>query len=118
MNHFTDAEIAALNQLEYKPDEPACFDPMRWALRWRDEEYPCGGDEYHHLLDLAVARSFIHQGKPREQWFAIAPTSYYMEVWDEALARAPNWPGFKRVELSDADRQYLLYEYARPDEHF
>ncbi|MES3021174.1 MAG: hypothetical protein V4857_06265 [Pseudomonadota bacterium] len=111
MTLFTDAEIASLDRLVHDAHSRPYFDALRWALRWHDETpQQARGDGYQRLLELVVARSFIHQGRAREHWFVLAPTSRYADIWDEARARAPNWPGFKRLELSNEERAYLLRE--------
>jgi len=118
MSHFTAHEIESLNRLQYKPEEKPYFDPLRYCLRWLDEEpSDAAGESYERLLDLIIVRSYIHMGTPRDKWYSIAPTTYFAEVWDEALSRAPNWPGFKRVELSSDDRSYFLGEVAKPLEN-
>lgn len=115
MSHFTEREIESLNRLEYKSEEKPYFDPLRSCLRWLDEDpLDACSKSYEHLLDLVIVRSYIHLGKPREMWYSITPTIYFVEVWDEALSRAPNWPGFKRLDLSNEDRSYFLTELARP----
>ncbi|PWF49021.1 hypothetical protein [Massilia glaciei] len=114
MRIFTDAEIASLNLLASDAQSRPYFDAMRWALRWHDETpQEARGESYQRLLDLVVARSFIHQGRAREHWFALTPTSYYADIWDEALARAPAWPGFKRLALTNEERAYLHLESTR-----
>lgn len=95
------------------------FDPMRYALRWFDEEpEKLGGDSYENFLDLLIVRSFIHRGKDRADWWIISPTTYFAEVWDEALAKAPNWPGFNRLSLSAVDCAYFEQQLARPADDF
>ena len=114
-NHLTEAEAFRLNSLKLDPLAQPRFDPLRSCLRWADEE-PQGisGKEYEHLLDLLIARSIIHKGRTRDEWYAITPTSYFVDLWDEALKRAPNWPGFARTSLPSTDRTFLDGELAKP----
>lgn len=115
LSYFTEHEIDLLNRLQFKSEEKPYFDPLRHCLRWRDEESSdIAGISYERLLDLVIVRSYIHMGKPRDEWYSIAPTAYFVEVWEEALRRAPDWPGFKRLELSSNDRSYFLAEIAKP----
>lgn len=115
MTHFTDWELEQLNSLKFDSTAQPCFDPLRYCLRWLDEvPKNFGGESYERLLDLAIVRSFIHSGKSRENWWVISPTTYFAEVWDEAITRAPNWPGFNRIELNAVDRAYFENESAKP----
>jgi hypothetical protein len=115
MSHFTESELFRLNNLQYNAAEKPYFDPLRYCLRWRDEEPPeFEPNSYERLIDLTIVRSFIHHGRSRENWFVIAPTTYFIEVWDEARERAPNWPGFNRLELSSDDRSFFCGQVAKP----
>lgn len=93
---------------------------MRDSLRWLDGELESIGDDaYEHLLDLVIVHGWIHRGRAKKDWNALGPTTYFSEVWEEAMQGAPNWPGFRRTILSVENRAYFERDLARPpDEHF
>jgi hypothetical protein len=110
MIHFKDWEIEQLNALKIDEASQPYFDSMRYCLRWFDEEpEKLGGESYENFTDLLIARSYIHLGKPRNDWHPLLA-----ELWDEALAKAPNWPGFKRLSLNSKDRAYFEFEFNDP----
>ena len=119
MTHFTETELKALDELFYDDKALPYFDPLRDCLRWLDEVPPtASGSAYEHVIDLAIVRGFIHLGRKREEWYALSPTTYFSEVWDEALKGAPNWPGFRRLSLSESENAYLDQERSKPlEEH-
>lgn len=114
MSHFTDREIEKLSFLAFGPNAQPYFDPLRYCLRWPDED-PVNyhGESYERSLDLVLVRSFIHLWMDREKWWALCPTTYSADVWDEAFSKAPNWPRFKRLRLNATDRAYLENERAK-----
>jgi hypothetical protein len=115
MAHFTESELRTLDSLQFEAKAEPYYDPLRDALRWFDEmPENAVGDAYEHILDLVIVRRWIHEGRERKDWNVLGPTTYFAEVWDEAMCGAPNWPGFKRVQLSDKDRDYLARESAKP----
>jgi hypothetical protein len=115
MAHFTAAELNALDRLPFDEKVEPYYDPLRSSLRWFDEELQGAvGESYEHLLDLVIVRGWIHQGRERESWNALGPTTYFSEMWDEAMNGAPNWPGFKRIKLSEKDRAYFERELSTP----
>ncbi len=120
MSHFTDAEIELLNSLPFDSAARPIFDPIRSCLRWHDEEPArLAGGAYERFLDLLVVRSFIHQDKPESQWFSISPTTYFTEIWTEAQQRAPNWPGFRRINLDSGSRDLFERESSKAlSQHF
>ena len=119
-NKLTGIEIEAFNSLEYDPKLEPYFDPMRYCLRWQDEEPECVSSRiYEKFLDLLITRSYIHKGLPKEKWFSIEPTGYFVEFWEHAESAIPSWPGFMRLQLNKVNRKYLEIEVNRdPSEFF
>lgn len=115
LTHFSAAELIALNALCFDEKAIPYFDPLRDCLRWGDE-MPAGASAgaYERLIDLAIVRGFIHSGRQREEWLALGSGAYFAEVWDEALTAAPNWPGFRRLYLSEAEKAFLDSERSKP----
>lgn len=120
MNHFSATEIESLKTLTLDPSAGPYFDPLRSCLRWPDEQpVDVGGLAYEHIIDLWIARSFIHRNLPKENWYSIFPTRYFVEVWEEALEKVPSWPGFSRLKLSEEEFHFLATELSKdPREHF
>ncbi|MBP0028326.1 hypothetical protein [Roseofilum sp. Guam] len=75
---------------------------MRDSLVWPDER-PWGldPDAYDKLIDLWIARSFIHKGIPFSDW-SFNPERFE-RVWKEAREQGFQWPGFYRLHLSEQD---------------
>lgn len=96
-----------LGALVLDPDAEATFDMLKYCLMWPDErpsvELSQEGREL--LTDLWIVRGFIHRSLPREKW-GLDP-QYFAEVWELGLAKVPEWPGFKRLVLSERDSAYL-----------
>lgn len=114
MKHFTSAERAAFNSLSFDPEAAPYFDPMRWCLRWPDEEpRAVFKDTYEKFIDLLIVRSFIHLRKPQSEWYSLEPTTYFVEAWEAAQAAVPLWPGFRRQRLSSRDRKFFESERKR-----
>ncbi|MEC4853398.1 MAG: hypothetical protein SAJ12_20655, partial [Jaaginema sp. PMC 1079.18] len=111
MNEFTELEIIEFDKLVLNDKETPFFDPMRYCLRWKDEEpKTVSKDIYEKFLDLIIARSFIHKGLPKNRWYFIRHTNYFCDYWEYALSVIPNWPGFQRLILSKKDREYFENE--------
>lgn len=120
MVYFSDKEQVAFNSLEFDPTQKPYFDPMRYCLRWFDEE-PSNLDSegYEKLLDLVIARSFVHANKPRTEWYVLEKTTYFVDCWQAAEKEIPEWPGFIRKDLSENDRLYLQSALgSSPDDFF
>ena len=120
MNKLTEKEIAAFEKLQFRAELKPHFDPMRYCLRWEDEEPECvTKDIYEKFLDLLIARKYVHEGLSKDKWFTLEPTSRFVDFWEHANTVIPNWPGFKRINLSESDRKYFEEEKNRkPEEHF
>ena len=120
MDKFTKEEIEAFEKLELNAQLKPYFDPMRYCLRWEDEEPEfVTKDIYEKFLDLLIARKYLHEGRTKDKWYSMEPTNYFSDFWDHAKSVIPNWPGFKRLELSKSDQEYFEKEKNRdPNEHF
>ncbi|MFZ6781414.1 hypothetical protein ACO0LD_31710 [Undibacterium sp. Ji83W] len=107
-----DAEL--FRSLVLDADEEPTFDLLKYCLTWPDER-PIGrlsteGSEF--LSDLWIVRGFIHRSLPKDQW-GLDPL-YFEEVWEFGLANFEQWPGFKRLVLSENDKTYLTSCLATP----
>ena len=83
------------------------FDLLKYCLTWTDERPAThlSNEGREFLTILWIVRGFIHRSLPKEQW-GLDP-DYFNEVWEFGLANVAQWPGFKRLVLSEADRAYL-----------
>ena len=99
------ADREIIESLVYDAALKPTFEFLKSCLIWEDER-PRGlskrGNEF--LRRLWVARSFIHQGLPREKW-GLAP-SFFVAAWDCAQSAELRWPGFQRVQLNEEDAGY------------
>ena len=103
---FSQSDRERLERLTFDPTCEPSYELMKSCLVWPDERPAEITKEGYELLgDLWIVRGFMHREVPLEQW-GLDP-AYFQEVWRSALADVPRWPGFRRLELSDADRTYL-----------
>lgn len=118
MNYFTDDELKIINALVYNDSLKPVYDPVKDCLIW-DDERPEGlvGRSYEKVVDLWIARSFLHRGYPREQWYGINPRStYFADAWESALKQSSKWPGFRRLQLSPEEKTYLIDASSQKDD--
>lgn len=95
-----------LQQLVLDPVAEPNFELLKACLVWPDERPERISEPGYELLrDLWSVRGFMHRNVPVENW-GLEP-GYFQSVWDYALQDVPQWPGFKRIQLSDAERAYL-----------
>ncbi len=106
---FTGNDLQLIESLQYNPELKPSFDWMRDCLVWKDERpdglTPAG---YESLIDLWIARSFIHRGKSFSE-HSLDP-HYFEDVWKRALNQGFQWPGFSRLTLSDEEREFYKQE--------
>jgi hypothetical protein len=100
--------------LVFDADAEPMFDLLKCCLTWPDER-PMGhlsteGSEL--LTDLWIVRGFIHRSVPKDQW-GLDPR-YFEEAWEFGLANIEQWPGFRRLVLSEKDKAYLTSCLATP----
>jgi hypothetical protein len=103
---FTPSDREIIERLTFDPTCEPSFELLRSCLIWPDER-PTGISNagYRLLGDLWIVRGFLHQNVPFEKW-GIDP-AHFQSVWQAAINDVPGWPGFRRMELSEADRAYL-----------
>lgn len=100
-------DLGLLRQLVFEPSAEPNFELLKYCLIWPDERpsEPLSNEGREFLSDLWIVRGFIHRSVPNEKW-GLDP-NYFKDVWNFGLANVAQWPGFKRLELSEADRAYL-----------
>ena len=111
---ISEHDLALLRQLTLDSKATPMFDALKCCLTWADERpsNPLTSEGREFLSDLWIVRGFLHQSLPTEQW-GLDP-QYFKDVWEFGLANAAQWPGFKRLVLSDADKAYLTNCLAIP----
>lgn len=101
------SDIATLGKLVLDPAARPSFEMLKSCLIWPDERprerLSSAGQEF--LCDLWIVRGFIHRSVPRDAW-GLDP-AYFWRTWDFGLSSVPDWPGFQRLAISDADRACL-----------
>ena len=104
--HFSPPDREALQRLVFDPTSEPSFELMKTCLVWPDERPERISNAGYELLgDLWIVRGFLHRQVPAEKW-GLDP-AYFQEVWSNALEDVPGWPGFRRLQLSEAERAYL-----------
>ena len=100
-------DLVLLRELVFDPSAEQTFDLLKYCLIWTDERPAAhlSNEGREFLADLWIVRGFIHRSLPKEQW-GLDP-GYFSEVWEFGQANAAQWPGFKRLVLSEAERAYL-----------
>ncbi len=103
---FVPSDRESLERLVFDPSCEPSFELMKGCLVWADERPAKISKEGYELLgDLWLVRGYLHRNVPVEQW-GLDP-AYFQEVWKNALEDVPRWPGFRRLDLSHAERAYL-----------
>jgi len=73
---------------------------------WEDEiPKKISNEGREFLYDLLIVRGFIHMSIPNNKW-GLDP-EYFGNIWRYGLANIPQWPGFRRLTLSEVDKEYL-----------
>ena len=102
---FIPRDLQLLENLVLDPSLEPKFNALSAYFLWEDE-LPSGitPDGLDVLQSLWTARSLFH----RKLSFADHPINpeYSRRVWEQALKEIPNWPGFKRLTLSNEDKEY------------
>jgi|GEM_PF-370884 len=111
---FSERDRNLIETSVYDPALEPRFNALSGCLNWNDEA-PSGitSEAYGVLSSLWVARSLMHQGLT----FSDHPINpeYSQRVWQQAVHEIPNWPGFKRLVLSEEDK--ALYAELLADEN-
>ena len=105
MSYFSGKDLELIEALVYQPDLEPGYDVMRDALVWSDEwSYYLSSEGFEKMCKLRIARSFIHREIP----FSSYPgdSDALQKAWFEAREQVPNWPGFKRLKLSQKDKDF------------
>jgi hypothetical protein len=103
---FSERERRLLRSLVMSSSAEPSFEMMKSCLIWQDEcPEKMSGDGLSLLGDLWATRGFIHRKVPEERW-GLGP-DYFRRVWAYALEDIPEWPGFRRMKLSEKDQRYL-----------
>jgi hypothetical protein len=115
---FFPEDSKLLNALTYLPDLQPDFEMIKSVLVWKDE-IPQGitEDGMEKLWDLLIARSYVHDNRLFSSHFSGG--KYLEKTWSESMHEIPDWPGFKRLSLSEHDRYFYDEERrkVRDDEY-
>ncbi len=108
---FNDQDLELIKSLKYDPSLEPNFEALKGCLIW-DDERPMGlsSEAYRTVSSLLVARSLLHKGLTLDDHPINA--DYCKKVWASAQQQISDWPGFRRLTLSDKDRKYLNDEIA------
>ncbi len=108
---FTGKDLEIMKSLKFDPSLKPNFESLKGCLVWKDER-PRGLslDADDLVNSLLIARASIHRGLTLDD-LPFDP-EYYKELWALAQQQISEWPGFKRLTLSDEDRLYLEDEIA------
>ncbi len=103
--YLSDNDRHTIEQLAYNPELEPSFDVIKSCLIW-DDERPDGvsSQGYELICDLWIIRSFIHRDIPKEDW-GLDP-EYFLKRWAMIKDLDLKWPGFKRMELSEAESRF------------
>jgi hypothetical protein len=103
---FAESDRRALQGLRRDPSAQPSFELIKSCLIWPDERpITISNNGYTLLGGLWIVRGFIHRNIPSDRW-GLDP-GYFQELWRNALAEVPEWPGFGRLTLSPTDQEYL-----------
>ena len=107
-------DLQLVENLVLDPSLASKFNTLSAYFFW-DDELPSGitPDGLDVLQSLWTARSLFHRGLT----FADHPINpeYSRRVWEQALKEIPNWPGFKRLTLSEKDQAYYEQKMTQKD---
>ena len=107
MYQLEEEELIKLNSLQYDENLKPNFEEIKYCLVWNDELTDGIRWEVRELLyDLIIYRGLIHRQIPPQEWPGNDP-KYFQDAWDFGLKNIPSWPGFKRINLSKQDEEYL-----------
>ena len=103
---FSDADRQRLQGLTYDPKAEPSYELLKSCLVWPDERpEEITNEGYEVLCDLWIVRGFMHRNVAVDEWGLDPP--YFQRIWQEALRAIPAWPGFRRLDLTPAEREYL-----------
>ena len=101
---LTDKDRMLLESLVYDPGLEPRFNALRSYLTWEDE-LPSGitPDGLDTLANLWIARACLYHGFELPDLF---DSNYFSGIWNQAIAEKLDWPGFKRLTLSDENKEF------------
>ncbi|MCW5824007.1 MAG: hypothetical protein KIT34_14480 [Cyanobacteria bacterium TGS_CYA1] len=103
-NLFLDRDKRLIDALVFDQSLKPKFNDLADYFFWLDELPENFTPEgFDILASLWLGRSLLHQGKKLED-HPINP-EHCIRVWNQALVEIPNWPGFKRLSLNEADNK-------------
>jgi hypothetical protein len=96
-------DLDFLDSLIFDPNAEPFFEELKASFIWPDEGFfsTLHGEGRDFLYDLFVARAYMYRSKP------IGPNM--QALWDYALKAIPQWPGFRRMHLSDLSEKDRVY---------
>ena len=108
---LTDKDIELIQTQPYDATLKPNFKSLKGCLVWRDER-PRGLslDADRVINSLLVGRNLLHRGLTLDDHPINA--DFCKKVWTASQKQIADWPGFKRLTLSDEDRKYLEEEIA------
>jgi len=117
---FSGKDLKLIEGLVYNPDLEPGYELLRGCLIWDDErpdwcssEGALSREGEANLTSLWAMRNSLHLGCDLSAC-SIDP-DYTRDIWERAQKQVPNWPGFKRLTLSQKDKEYLEHEAASED---
>ncbi|AKT37849.1 hypothetical protein [Chondromyces crocatus] len=103
---FSELDREKIERLEYDPASEPSYELVKSHLVWPDEEPTAVSEAAYDLLCILwFIRGLMHRHVPPAHWGPDAAA--LQNAWQDALREIPRWPGFKRLELSEADRAFL-----------
>lgn len=101
---FSDRDRVLVESLIYNPSFEPRFNGIRDYLMWEDELPPgITPDGLEVLTNLWIARACLYHGYELPDLF---DKEFFRSVWQQAIAENLQWPGFKRLTLSNEDKAY------------
>jgi hypothetical protein len=102
---FSRKDAEELNTLIFLPHLNPQFEMIKSVLTWKDEiPREISENGMDKLWNLFIARSYIHDNRPFSSHFRGG--RHLEEAWSKSRNEIPDWPGFKRLSLSNEDRSF------------
>jgi hypothetical protein len=100
--------INFVNTMQFNSQLRPNYEAIKSCLIWPDEVPDFFSRENREFLyDLLIVRGFLHKNIPADKEHWGFDPAYLLAAWYEGQRLVPNWPGFRRVNISDEDRKYL-----------
>lgn len=103
---FSGNDLRLIEGLVYDPNLEPSYEFLKGCLIWTDER-PDGltPAAYDSLCSLWMARGLLHRGFNLSD-DPIDP-AFTKDLWERAIRQVPQWPGFRRLDIGEKDRNYL-----------